>query len=184
MVERVGTRRADQLVGDVDTDDRTLRDASREKPRGPTLAAADFENAFVRLQVHAIDALPGDRAVPDLHLAGETGQRVDVIGTSKGRGTAGVVKRHNFAIKRKTHGTHEATRHGGSIGAGAYPGRVFKGFPMAGRMGNERVTASNLEVVKIDADRSLNFVRGSGPGHRNGIVTGRAAVKAKASSPA
>jgi large subunit ribosomal protein L3 len=108
----------------------------------------------------------------------ETGQRVDVIGTSKGRGTAGVVKRHNFAIKRRTHGTHEAHRHGGSIGAGAYPGRVFKGFPMAGRMGNERVTASNLEVVKIDTDRSLIFVRGAVPGHRDGIVRVRPAVKA------
>jgi large subunit ribosomal protein L3 len=79
----------------------------------------------------------------------QKGQRVDVIGTSKGRGTAGVVKRHNFAIKRKTHGTHESTRHGGAIGAGSYPGRVLKGMSMAGRLGNRQVTTLNLEVVEV-----------------------------------
>jgi large subunit ribosomal protein L3 len=107
----------------------------------------------------------------------DKGQRVDVIGTSKGRGTAGVVKRHNMAIKRKTHGTHEATRHAGSIGAGSYPGRVLKGMKMAGRMGNRRVTSVNLEVVEIDADRSLLFIRGSVPGHLNAIVQVRATVR-------
>ena len=110
----------------------------------------------------------------------ETGQRVDVIGTSKGRGTAGVVRRHNFAVKRKTHGTHEATRHGGSIGAGAYPGRVFKGHRMPGRLGNRRTTTLSLEVVKIDAERSLLFVRGAVPGHRNGIVRVRPTVRSTA----
>ncbi len=100
----------------------------------------------------------------------QKGQRIDVIGNSKGRGTAGVVKRHNYAIKRKTHGTHEATRHAGSIGAGSYPGRVFKGMGMAGRMGNRQVTSLNLEVIEVDPERSLLLVRGSIPGHRNGIV--------------
>ncbi len=107
----------------------------------------------------------------------EKGQRVDVMGTSKGRGTAGVVKRHNMAIKRKTHGTHEAFRHAGAIGAGSYPGRVFKGMKMAGRMGNRRVTSLNVEVVDIDADRSLLFVRGSVPGHCNGVVSVRPTVR-------
>jgi len=107
----------------------------------------------------------------------EQGQRVDVVGTSKGRGTAGVVKRHNFAVKRKTHGTHESTRHAGAIGASAYPGRVFKGHPMAGRMGNRRVTTLNLEVVRVDPERGLLFLRGSVPGHRNGVVRVRPAVK-------
>lgn len=108
------------------------------------------------------------------------GQRVDVIGTSKGRGTAGVVKRHGFAVKRQTHGTHEFFRHGGSIGAGAYPGKVIKGLKMAGRMGNERVTALNLEVVRVDADRGLLFLRGGVPGHPNAVLRVRASVKAKA----
>jgi len=108
------------------------------------------------------------------------GQRVDVVGTSKGRGTAGVVKRHNFAIKRRTHGTHEAFRHAGSIGAGAWPGRVIKGKKMAGRYGNARTSALNQEVVRIDADRSLLFIRGAVPGHNNAIVRVRPSVKAKA----
>jgi large subunit ribosomal protein L3 len=100
----------------------------------------------------------------------EKGQHVDVIGTSKGRGTSGVIKRHNFKITRRTHGTHEAFRHGGSIGAGSYPGRVFKGTKMAGRMGNERVTALNLQVALVDAEKGLLYVRGSVPGHPNAIL--------------
>jgi large subunit ribosomal protein L3 len=106
------------------------------------------------------------------------GQRVDVIGTSKGRGTAGVVKRHGFAIKRKTHGTHEFFRHGGAIGAGAYPGKVLKGIGMPGRLGNERVTAVNLEVVRVDAERGLLYLRGGVPGHPNGFLRVRSSVKA------
>jgi large subunit ribosomal protein L3 len=107
----------------------------------------------------------------------EVGQRVDVIGNSKGRGTAGVVKRHGFAVKRRTHGTHESFRHGGSIGAGSYPGRVLKGLKMAGRMGNTRTTTLNLEVARVDAERGLLFVNGSVPGHNNAIVRVRKSVK-------
>ena len=105
------------------------------------------------------------------------GQHVDVIGTSKGRGFSGVVRRHHFTVKRKTHGTHENTRHGGSIGAGSYPGRVFKGTRMAGQMGDERVTVKNLEVVRVDGDRGLLYVRGSVPGSRNGLVQIRPTTK-------
>jgi large subunit ribosomal protein L3 len=100
----------------------------------------------------------------------EQGQRVDVIGTTKGKGTQGVVKRHNFAVKRRTHGTHEAHRHPGSIGAGAYPGRVFKGKKLPGRMGNERQTTKGLLVVKVDTERNLLYVQGGVPGHNNGVV--------------
>ena len=107
------------------------------------------------------------------------GQRVDVIGRSKGRGTAGVVKRHNFAIKRRTHGTHEFFRHGGAIGAGSYPGRVIKGMKMPGRMGNERVTALNVEVVRVDPEKNLLFVRGGVPGHNDAIVRVRSTVRGK-----
>ncbi len=106
----------------------------------------------------------------------EVGQAIDVTGTSKGKGTAGVVKRYGLAIMRRTHGTHEAFRHGGAIGAGASPGHVIKGMKMPGRMGNERVTVRNLEVVRVDADQNLLFVRGSVPGHANGIVRVRHAV--------
>jgi large subunit ribosomal protein L3 len=107
----------------------------------------------------------------------EQGQRVDVIGTSKGRGTAGVVKRHNFSIKRKTHGTHEAFRHAGSIGAGSYPGRVLKGVRMAGRMGNERVTTQNLTVHAVDAEKGLLLIKGAVPGPNGGLVLVRTAAK-------
>jgi large subunit ribosomal protein L3 len=106
----------------------------------------------------------------------EAGQTVDLIGTSKGRGYTGVVKRHNFAIKRRTHGTHEFFRHGGAIGAGAYPGKVIKGMKMAGQLGNERVTVRNAKVVKVDPEKNLLFIRGGVPGHRNGIVRVRTAV--------
>jgi large subunit ribosomal protein L3 len=100
----------------------------------------------------------------------ESGQRVDAIGTSKGRGFTGVVKRHGFAIKKRTHGTHEAFRHAGSIGAGATPGHVIKGMPMPGHHGNARFTIRNLEVVRIDAEKNLIFVRGGVPGPRDGII--------------
>ena len=106
----------------------------------------------------------------------EAGQRVDVTAASKGRGTAGVVKRHNFAVKRRTHGTHEFFRHGGSVGAGAYPGKVIKGLGMAGRHGNARVTTRNLQVAQVDVDNHLLLVRGSVPGHNNALVRVRPAI--------
>ncbi len=109
----------------------------------------------------------------------EAGQYVDAVGTSKGRGYAGVVKRHGFAIKKRTHGTHESFRHGGSIGAGAWPAKVIKGLKMPGQMGNEQVTVRNLEVVKVEPERNLLFVRGSVPGHRDGVVSIRKAVLCK-----
>jgi large subunit ribosomal protein L3 len=115
----------------------------------------------------------GQEFGPDIF---EEGQRVDVIGTSKGRGYQGVVKRHGFAVKKRSHGTHEYFRHPGSIGAGASPGRVFKGGKQAGHMGDVRVTTKNLEVVKLDGERGLIFVRGAVPGHKNGVVHVRKAV--------
>jgi large subunit ribosomal protein L3 len=115
----------------------------------------------------------------------EVGQRVDATGVSKGRGFTGVVKRHGFKIKKQTHGTHEYFRHAGSIGAGAWPGRVFKGTRMAGHHGNARSTAQNLEVVRVDGEKNLLFVRGAVPGHKNGIVRVRHTLvgKNKASKP-
>jgi large subunit ribosomal protein L3 len=106
----------------------------------------------------------------------EKGQRVDVTATSRGRGTQGVVKRHGFPMHRWTHGTHEFFRHGGSIGANSFPGRVIKGLRMAGRHGNSRTTTRNLEVVRIDAERNLLFLRGAVPGHPNTLVKVRRAV--------
>jgi len=102
---------------------------------------------------------------------------VDVTGTSKGKGFAGVVKRHNFAMQDATHGNSLAHRAPGSIGQCQTPGRVFKGKKMAGHMGVERVTTQNLEVVRIDAERNLILVKGAVPGATGGIVMIRPSVK-------
>jgi len=99
----------------------------------------------------------------------EVGVKVDVVGVSKGRGFAGVVRRHHFKAGRETHGctTHKQP---GSIGASAYPSRVVKGKRLPGRMGGERVTVKNLDVIGVDPDQNLIWLRGSVPGHPNGTV--------------
>ena len=101
---------------------------------------------------------------------------VDVAGISKGRGTAGVMKRHNMKGFRATHGTHEYFRHGGSIGCRAVPGKVHKGKRMPGRMGNERVSVLNLAVVKLDLDQGLIFVRGAVPGPKGSMLEVKAST--------
>lgn len=105
------------------------------------------------------------------------GDLIDVTGTSKGRGYAGVIKRHGFAGFPGSHGTHEYFRHGGSIGNRSYPGRVFKGKRMAGQYGNERVTTQNIEVIAVRPSEHLLLVRGAVPGARNGLVLMRTATK-------
>jgi len=98
------------------------------------------------------------------------GDRVDVIGTSKGRGFAGVVKRYGFRGGPKTHGQSDRWRHAGSVGAGTTPGHPWKGTRMAGHMGAERVTVKNLEVLQVDAERNLLALRGAVPGPRGGLL--------------
>ncbi len=98
------------------------------------------------------------------------GDKVDVIGTSKGRGFAGVVKRHGFGGGPKTHGQSDRWRAPGSIGSGTDPGKIWKGQRMAGQMGNERVTVKGLEVVRVDPERSLLLVRGAVPGAAGGLL--------------
>lgn len=107
------------------------------------------------------------------------GDLVDVTGTSKGRGFAGVVKRHGFAGGPKTHGQSNRWRAPGSIGANTDPGRVIKGLRMAGHMGHQRVTVQNLEVIRVDPERNLLFVKGAVPGPRKGLLLIRHAVKAR-----
>ncbi len=108
----------------------------------------------------------------------KAGDHIDVTGTSKGRGYAGVIKRHGFAGFPASHGTHEYFRHGGAIGNRSYPGRVFKGKRMAGHYGAERVTTQNLEVVEVRPEQNLLFVRGAIPGARGGVVLLNPSVKA------
>jgi large subunit ribosomal protein L3 len=100
----------------------------------------------------------------------EPGERVTLVGTSKGKGFQGVVKRHGFAGGPKTHGQSDRWRAPGSIGSGTTPGRVLKGLRMAGRMGNDRVTVKNLLVVRADPERNLLLVRGAVPGPREALV--------------
>ncbi|MBJ7287728.1 50S ribosomal protein L3 [Williamsia sp.] len=105
------------------------------------------------------------------------GSFVDVTGTSKGKGFAGVMKRHGFKGLGASHGVHRVHRAPGSIGGCATPGRVFKGMRMAGRMGNDRVTTQNLTVHKVDAEAGLLLIKGAIPGRKGGIVIVRDAVK-------
>ncbi|MED5370343.1 MAG: 50S ribosomal protein L3 [Myxococcota bacterium] len=108
----------------------------------------------------------------------EAGQKIDVTGTSKGRGFAGVMKRHNFAGFIRSHGTHEFFRHGGSIGTRLTPGHVAKGKKMPGHMGAARTTVQNLTVAKVDAEQNLLYIKGGIPGARNKLVIVKGAVKA------
>lgn len=107
----------------------------------------------------------------------EPGERVDVIGRSKGQGFAGGVKRHGFSGGPRTHGQSDRARAPGSIGAGTFPGRVIKGLRMAGHMGDCRVTVKNLEVVRVDLERNLLLLKGGVPGAPNGLLLVRKTVK-------
>ena len=116
----------------------------------------------------------GQELTVDLFAAG---QKVDVVGTSKGKGFAGVMKRHNFAGVSASHGAHRNHRKPGSIGASSTPSRVFRGMRMAGRMGGERVSVLNLTVHSIDVEQGLMLVKGAVPGARGRLVFVRNAVK-------
>ncbi len=128
-----------------------------------------------------------DQAAADDHTVGSeitveifsAGEKVDVTGTSKGKGYQGVMKRHGFKGAVATHGTHEFFRHGGAIGMNMTPGKVHKGMKMPGQMGNKRVTTQNLTVVKVDAERNLLFVRGAIPGAKKSLVLVQHAVKTR-----
>lgn len=117
----------------------------------------------------------GDIIKADIFAAGET---VDVIGTSKGKGTAGAIKRWNFSRLRESHGTGPNSRHAGSLGACSSPSRVFKGKKLAGHLGVERVTIQNLTIAKVDAENNLIAVKGAIPGPKGGIVVIADAKKA------
>ncbi len=109
----------------------------------------------------------GDILKADIFAAGE---KVDVIGTSKGKGTAGAIKRWNFSRLKETHGTGPVARHAGSLGACSDPSRVYKGKKLAGHLGAERVTIQNLDVVMVDAENNLIAIKGAIPGPKKGVV--------------
>ena len=116
----------------------------------------------------------GQQITADLMVVGE---RVDATAVSKGKGFSGAMKRHNFKGQGASHGNHKKHRSPGSIGACATPSRVFKGTRMAGRMGGQQVTTTNLEVVRADAQSELILVKGAVPGPRGGVVVLRGTVK-------
>ena len=103
--------------------------------------------------------------------------KVDVTGTTIGRGFTGVVKLWGFKTHSQTHGTHEFFRHGGAMSSGTYPGRIWPGKKMAGHYGNEEITTQGLTLVRVDAERDLLFVKGAVPGHRNGLVSVRPSLR-------
>ena len=149
--------------------------------------AGHFEKAgvqpgkrLVELRLDSVDGFEIGQEITVESIA--AGSRVDVTGTSRGKGFAGVMKRHNFRGMGEGHGVHRSHRMPGSIGACSFPGRVFKGKRMAGHMGHEQVTTLNLEVVDSDVERNVLLIKGSVPGPNGGVVSVRNAVKATASS--
>ena len=146
-------------------------------------AAGHFKAAGVTPRRHLAEVRTADAASyelgQELTVDGtfEAGQLVDVVGTSKGKGFAGVMNRHNYAGVSASHGAHRNQRKPGSIGASSTPSRVFKGMRMAGRMGGERVTVLNLRVHAVDAEKGLLLVKGAVPGARGRLVFVRNAVK-------
>jgi large subunit ribosomal protein L3 len=148
-------------------------------------ATGHFAKAGVSPQRHVVEVRVDD---PDVFETGQTitiadvleaGAKADVTAVSKGKGFAGVMKRHNFKGQGASHGVHKVHRAPGAVGACATPARVFKGKRMPGRMGGDQVTTLNLEVISVDAERNLLLLRGSVPGPKGAVVLVRRAVKVR-----
>ena len=147
------------------------------KPETGHLAASKAPALRSLVEIRTDDAGSyelGGRLTADLFAAGE---RIDVVGVSKGKGFAGAMKRWNFKGKEASHGTERKHRSPGSVNAGTTPGRVFKGKKLPGHLGHERVTVLNLEVVEVDLERNLLLIKGAVPGPNGGLVLVRNAVK-------
>lgn len=150
-------------------DDKAEKRATKAEIGHAKKAGTSPKKKIVEFQDFNVEHALGDTLDVTLFREGEF---VDVIGTSKGKGFQGVVKRHGFAgVGQSTHGQHNRLRAPGSIGAASYPARVFKGIRMASRMGGDTVTVENLQVVKIDTEKNLIVVKGCVPGHKNAYVT-------------
>jgi large subunit ribosomal protein L3 len=134
---------------------------------------------LIELRTDSVDGYEIGAEITALDVFAD-GAVVDVTGTTEGKGTAGVMKRHGFAGVSSSHGSHRNHRKPGSIGGCSTPARVFKGLRMAGRMGADRQTTQSLRVVKVDAERGLLLIEGAVPGPKGGLVLVRSAAKAKA----
>ena len=148
------------------------------KPTAGHFAKANVAPARHLVEVR-VDSVDGFEPGQEITLAEvfEAGTKADVTGVSKGKGFQGVMKRHNFSGQGASHGNHKKHRAPGSIGACATPSRVFKGMRMAGRMGGDRTTILNLDVVGVDAERGLLLLGGAVPGPKGSVVVVRGAVK-------
>jgi large subunit ribosomal protein L3 len=149
---------------------------SRPRPSKPQRGQLKRAGLSDRQGLDALREVPAD-SLEDLELGARIdasmfaqGEIVDVIGTSKGKGFAGVIKRHNFHGGPKTHGQSDRWRHSGSVGSGTTPGRTFKNMRMAGHMGDARVTVKNLRILSVDPERNLVALRGAIPGPKGGLV--------------
>jgi len=177
-------------VKTVDTDGYTgvqvtfgSRKASRvTKPEAGHLAKAGVEAGTILKEFRVTPEVAAEYKPGTVVPVGlfEVGQAVDVQGTSIGKGFAGTIKRHNFGSQRASHGNSRSHNVPGSIGMAQDPGRVFPGKRMSGHLGDETVTVQNLDIVRVDAERSLLLVKGAIPGSKNGHVVVRHAVKVKA----
>lgn len=152
------------------------------KPAAGALSKAELDTAegLVEFRLddgEANDIVSGTELKVDIFASG---QKVDVTGTSIGKGFAGVIKRHNFSHQRNSHGNSLSHRAPGSIGQCQTPGRVFKGKKMAGHLGNVKRTTQNLEVVRVDVERNLLMIKGAVPGAKGGRVIVKPAVKSRA----
>ncbi len=183
-VVRVGTNVVTQVRDDARDGYSAVQLAFGEiDPRRVTQPLkAHFEAAGVtpRRHVAEVRTTDADQYALGQELTAEVfsaGQTVDVVGTTKGKGTAGVMKRHGFAGVSASHGSHRNHRKPGSIGGASTPSRVFKGLRMAGRMGHDRQTTQNLTVHAVDAEKGLLLVKGAVPGPKGGVVLVKTAVK-------
>jgi large subunit ribosomal protein L3 len=147
------------------------------KPEAGHFAKAGVEpgTRLVELRLESVDGFEVGQVLTVEQIP--AGTKVDVTATSRGKGFAGTMKRHNFRGQGASHGNHKHHRAPGSVGSCSFPGRVFKGLRMSGHMGHEQVTTLNLEVVESDAERNLLLVKGSVPGPNGGTVVVRNAVK-------
>jgi len=131
-------------------------------------AELDYKKYLTEIRVDNVDEFEIGQVLTV--EAFEAGDKIDVTGTSKGKGTQGVIKRHGFSRGRETHGS-QFHRAPGGMSAATYPGRVLKGHRMGGRMGNEKVTVQNLEIVRVDVDNNLLLIKGAIPGPKKGLVS-------------
>lgn len=148
-------------------DDKTEKSSTKAEAGHAKKAGTSVKRKVVEFQGFEEGYKLGDAITVDHFIEGEF---VDVAGTSKGKGFQGVVKRHGFAGSERTHGQQSMLRSPGSVGAASYPGRIFKGIKMGGRMGGERVNVENLRVYKVVPEKNLLVVKGCVPGHINSYV--------------